>query len=210
VTIFPSLTVILNFFGLIQNLQICFTNKPDKYHLESRYDFKLRSENLQRDILQLCSNLRESAQLRYLDISIHFICEFEDIDEMATVIEPIKVLRGIQNPNITVYGYQWGQTREPRWDLTEEYANYLEQLLMSPHGTIVLSAYGIRVFEDSFEPSESADENIDPGELADLSVDTEVSTRCVRHRRSNGSPRWYAKAMASLVGFLCTYSIVRR
>jgi hypothetical protein len=73
-----------NFFGLIQNLQICFTNKPDKYNLESRYDFKLRSENLQRDILQLCNNLRDSAQLQYLDIKIHFICEFEDIDKMAS------------------------------------------------------------------------------------------------------------------------------
>ncbi len=88
------------------------------------------------------------------------------------MIESIKVLRGIQN--ITVYRYQWGQTWEPHWDQTEEYTNCLEQLLISPHGTIVLSANGIQVFEGSFEPSELADKNIDPGQLTDLSIDTEL------------------------------------
>ncbi len=93
---------------------------------------------------------------------------------MARLIEPIKMLRGIRDPNVTVYGFQRYISNEPRWDLTEEYADYLRQLLMSPHGTPGISDDGIEVFEDFFASPELATNSIDPNEVTDLSVDPDV------------------------------------
>lgn len=123
-------------------------------------------------LVKVCSKLQDNTQLQNLDINITFMSYFDDVNTMAYAMEPIKTLRGIRNPSIAVYGHENAKRTEPRWDLTDEYLSYLQQLLMSPHGTPCISAYEIAVFEDLFEPLESADNTIDSTELADLSTDT--------------------------------------
>jgi hypothetical protein len=121
-------------------------------------------KRLQKGILQLCNCLRSSARLQYLDINIEFMCEFNDIEDMSRLLDPIKMLRGISDTEITVYGYQFERGEEPRWDLTDEYSTYLQQQLMSPHDAPTPSDDGIPVFEDLFEPPDLEDDSRDPSD----------------------------------------------
>lgn len=146
--------------GFVRNLRIDIEN----------LDYESGPGTILKVIVKLCGKLKDNTQLQNLNINIIFLSHFQDIDVMAYAIEPIKTLRGIRNPNIVVYGHDNDDFREPRWDLTDEYLSYLQQLLMSPHGTPCISADGITVFED-FESLDLADD-IDSTELADPSTDT--------------------------------------
>lgn len=146
-----------NAFRLIQNLELNFTDEGRVWHTKITSDFFGNTNRLLRSIGQICANLEDSIQLNRLNINLSFCCRFNDIDYMTRLLEPIKKLRGIGDPNITVYGYQFSDIinpippqEEPRWGLTDEFAEYLEQLLMSPHGTRTLPSDELEVFEDDY------------------------------------------------------------
>jgi hypothetical protein len=157
-----------NALHLIRNLEIDFVNETLLYEDEDIWDFVSCTERYLHTITQVCTTLKDCVQLQYLDISLSFACKLDDIDYMASLVEPIKLLRGIKDPNVTVLGYQYGRDLdfnetigpEPRWHLTSEFKHYLEQLLVSPHGTPSPPIDGPEVFLDSYEASE-----VDPREL---------------------------------------------
>lgn len=155
-----------NAFRLIRNLELDSINETLIYEIDTSWPLNACTDKFQLGMLELCTNLRDSVQLQHLDINISFACKFEDIDDMARLLAPIKILRNVRNPDITVYGYQYEKwiADSPRWDLTAEYANYLKELLMSPLGTTAPSADGIQVFKDCFESSESDEEDSEPDE----------------------------------------------
>lgn len=122
-------------------------------------DWQTGPGTILRVLVQLCSKLRRNTQLQNLDIKITFVSHSHDIDVMAYVIEPIKTLRGIRNPNIFVDGHDYDiNNLGLRWDLSDEYRDYLHQLVMSPHGAPCVSGDGITVFDDFYEEVESEDD----------------------------------------------------
>ncbi len=153
-----------NALSLIQNLELNFTDAATLWQTKMFRDFFSITNKLLRHISQVCANLEDSVQLQRLDINLSFSSKFSDIEHMTRLFEPIKKLRGIQDPNISVCGYQLtdydSSTRpsnsqdEPRWCLTDEFTEYLEGLLMSSHGTPTLPSDGVEVFEDDYECSE--------------------------------------------------------
>lgn len=150
-----------NVFRLIQNLELNFTDEGILWQSKTVGDLSDSKGRLLWNISQMCGNLRDSFQLQYLDITLSFRCMFEDIESMARLLEPIKELRGINDSNITVFGYEssdlsllsasWYQNSEPRWGLTDEFTGYLQSLLMSPHGTPTPPSDGLEVFADDHE-----------------------------------------------------------
>jgi hypothetical protein len=153
-----------NAFRLIQNLELNFANEGTWWQSQPILNLSASVDRLLQNINHICANLQDSVQLQHLDITLSFGCAFDDISSMARLLEPIKNLRGINDPNITVYGYQsldmyprsfpHNQPEEPRWGLTDEFTGYLQSLLMSPHGTPTPPSDGLEVFEDDFEDLE--------------------------------------------------------
>ncbi|KFY92277.1 hypothetical protein V498_05060 [Pseudogymnoascus sp. VKM F-4517 (FW-2822)] len=123
-------------------------------------DWQTGPGTILRLLVQLCNKLRRNIQLQNLDINITFVSHSYDIDVMAYVIGPIKTLRGVRNPNIFVDGYDHTIDRiGVRWDLTDEYRDYLHQLVMGPHGAPCVSEDGITMFDDFYEEVELEDDN---------------------------------------------------
>jgi hypothetical protein len=153
-----------NAFRLIQNLELNFTDETMLWKDQSMSNFCASTDRLMQNVSQVCANLQDSVPLQYLDINLCFCCKFSDIDYMARLLEPIKKLRGIKDANITVCGYQFtdidlqysllNQHGELRWGLTDEFTEYLEELLMSPYGTPAPPSDGLEVFDDEYECSE--------------------------------------------------------
>jgi hypothetical protein len=144
-----------NALHLIQNLEIEFVNDTMVYPNEREWSFIVCTNKFEHIIHQLCTLLKDCTQLNCLDISISFGCKFADIDYMARLVEPIKMLRGIKNPTLTVHGYQYVEgfllPTEPRWHLHHEFEDFLNDLLKSPHGTPTPPSDSLEVFHDSFE-----------------------------------------------------------
>jgi hypothetical protein len=159
-----------NAFRLIQNLELNFTDEATVWQTKTSWNFFASTDRLLWNISEICANLQDSVQLQHLDINLSFCCKFGDIDYMARLLEPIKKLRGINDPHINVCGYQFtdvatrvvanlgysapGQHSEPRWGLTDEFTEYLQELLMSPHDTPTPPSSGLEVFEDDHEDLE--------------------------------------------------------
>lgn len=164
-----------NALHLIENLELNFTNDTMRWSNETEFPFVMCNDIFLSAVTQICTLLKDSDQIQYLDINLTFGCKFGDIDYMARLLEPIKMLRGIRDPNITVYGYQNGQIQdgwpphEPRWGLTDEFTEYLQELLMSPHNTPTPSSHGLPVFRDCYQNSElnSTESEISIDELRD-------------------------------------------
>jgi hypothetical protein len=198
-----------NAFRLIQNLELKLTNDTMRWSDEEQFPFVACTDIFLQAITQICSFLSDSDQLQYLDINLTFACKFADIDYMTQLLEPIKMLRSIRDPNITVYGHQHGQKgitwldwnhdhpHEPRWCLTEEYTEYLQDLLRSPHGTPTLPSDGLQVFgdcNDSPELLENADMNIWKDEVDGLIFDWD-SMPAERREAEEQSMRNYLRDM---------------
>jgi hypothetical protein len=148
-----------NALQLIKNLKVDFVNLALQYEDKDDWDFVSCTAKFLRVIQQVCTILKYCVQLQYLEIDLSFTCTLGDIELMASLIEPIKLLRGIKEPSVTIFGFQYDRYfneygGEPRWHLTDEFEDYLEHLLMSPHGTPTPPSNGIKIFHDSWEMSD--------------------------------------------------------
>ena len=159
-----------NAFHLIQNLELNFADDAMASETAPVFDFLGRTSKLLRHIKQICANLEESFQLQRFDVNLSFCCKFDDIGNMVKLLEPIKKLRGISHPSITVCGYHFPdivglqyptlhQGSEPRWGLTDEFSRFMQGMLMSPHGSPMACNEGIEVFEDDYENLEVTETN---------------------------------------------------
>jgi hypothetical protein len=152
-----------NAFHLIQNLELNFTDEgrvwQNKPILASG-----TTDKFLHHMHQVCANLHNFVQLQRLDINLNFCCKIENLDSFALLLEPIKKLRGIENPTINACGYQITDVvnlippakfhHEPRFTLTDEFNDYLEELLMSPHGTPAPPCDDLEVFNDDYDTSD--------------------------------------------------------
>ncbi len=156
---------------LIQNLEIEIKNDslafrvPDIGEIEewpfnSGREFVKQTDRYLRHIEWFCIHLTDSVQLQYLDIDLSLACKFSDIDYMACLLEPFKMLRGIRNAHITVKGFQFEKDADVRWRLTEEYTDYLERIFLCTEGTPTPPPEDLQIFDNCYvDPSPELEED---------------------------------------------------
>jgi hypothetical protein len=155
-----------NVLHLVRKLEVNFINETLLYDDEDNWPFVQCTERYRHAIEQVCEKLKDCTQLQLLDITLVFGCKFADIEYMERLLDPFKTLRGIQEPRVTVHGYEHGDFQstqvyysgiatlnvqlpgDPRWTLNEDFAELLESSMTLAHDERLPQTYECEIFMD--------------------------------------------------------------